>query len=71
MGIWEDPATGSAAGPLVSRLVAQGVVRDGATVFVEQGHAMGRPSRIRVQVSGQRVRIGGASVVVAEGTLTI
>jgi trans-2,3-dihydro-3-hydroxyanthranilate isomerase len=71
VGIWEDPATGSAAGPLVSRLVAQGVVRDGATVFVEQGHAMGRPSRIRVQVSGQRVRIGGASVVVAEGTLTI
>jgi predicted PhzF superfamily epimerase YddE/YHI9 len=66
-----DPATGSAAGPLVSRLVAQGVVPDGAPVLVEQGHAMGRPSRIRVQVSGERVRIGGAGVVVAEGTLTI
>jgi trans-2,3-dihydro-3-hydroxyanthranilate isomerase len=71
VGIWEDPATGSAAGPLVSRLVAQGVVPDGAPVLVEQGHAMGRPSRIRVQVSGERVRIGGAGVVVAEGTLTI
>jgi trans-2,3-dihydro-3-hydroxyanthranilate isomerase len=71
VGIWEDPATGSAAGPLVSRLVAQGVVSDGATVIIEQGHAMGRPSRIQVQVSGQRVRIGGASVVVADGTLTI
>jgi trans-2,3-dihydro-3-hydroxyanthranilate isomerase len=71
VGIWEDPATGSAAGPLVSRLVAQGLVRDGTTAVVEQGYAMGRPSRIRVMVSGERVRIGGASVVVAEGTLTI
>jgi trans-2,3-dihydro-3-hydroxyanthranilate isomerase len=52
-------------------LDAQGVVRDGATLLVAQGHAMGRPSRIRVQVNGQQVRIGGASVVVAEGTLTI
>jgi trans-2,3-dihydro-3-hydroxyanthranilate isomerase len=71
VGIWEDPATGSAAGPLVSLLVARGVVADGAPVLVEQGHAMGRPSRIRVQVSGERVRIGGAGVVVAEGTLTV
>ena len=71
VGIWEDPATGSAAGPLVSRLVAQGVVPDGAPVLVEQGHAMGRPSWIRVQVSGEQVRIGGACVVVAEGTLTV
>jgi trans-2,3-dihydro-3-hydroxyanthranilate isomerase len=71
VGIAEDPATGSAAGPLVSRLVAQGVVADGATVVVEQGHAMGRPSRIRVQVSGDQVRVGGAGVVVAEGTLTV
>jgi len=71
VGIWEDPATGSAAGPLVSRLVAEGVVLDGAPALVEQGHAIGRPSRIRVQVSGERVRIGGPSVVVAEGTLTV
>jgi trans-2,3-dihydro-3-hydroxyanthranilate isomerase len=71
VGIHEDPATGSAAGPLVCRLVAQSVVPDGAPVLVEQGHAMGRPSRIRVQVSGEQVRIGGACIVVAEGTLTI
>jgi len=71
VGISEDPATGSAAGPLASRLVAQGVVADGADVVVEQGHAMGRPSRIRVQVSGDQVRIGGACVVVAEGTLRL
>jgi trans-2,3-dihydro-3-hydroxyanthranilate isomerase len=71
VGIWEDPATGSAAGPLVSRLVAQGAVPDGAPVIVEQGHAIGRPSRIRVQVRGEQVRIAGAAVVVAEGTLTV
>ena len=71
VGIWEDPATGSAAGPLVSRLVAQGLVPEGRPVLVEQGHAMGRPSQIQVEVDGARVRIGGAGVVVAEGTLTV
>jgi trans-2,3-dihydro-3-hydroxyanthranilate isomerase len=71
VGIWEDPATGSAAGPLASLLVAHGVVRDGTTVLIEQGHSLGRPSRIRVDVSGDRVRLGGAAVVVAEGTLRL
>ena len=32
---------------------------------------MGRPSHIRVEVDGDRVRISGAGVVVAEGTLTV
>ena len=71
VGISEDPATGSAAGPLVCRLVSLGVVSEGAPVLVEQGHAMGRPSRIRVEVAGARVRIAGAGVVVAEGTLRV
>ena len=71
VGIWEDPATGSAAGPLVSRLVAEGSAPSGMPVLVEQGYAMGRPSHIRVEVDGDRVRISGAGVVVAEGTLTV
>jgi trans-2,3-dihydro-3-hydroxyanthranilate isomerase len=71
VGIWEDPATGSAAGPLVSRLVAEGVAPSGTPVLVEQGHAMGRPSRIRVDVDGDRVRIAGTGVVIAEGTLRV
>jgi PhzF family phenazine biosynthesis protein len=69
MGIAEDPATGTAAGPLVARLVAQGVVPDGATAVTEQGFALGRPSRIRVTVSGPRVRIRGSGIVVADGIL--
>jgi trans-2,3-dihydro-3-hydroxyanthranilate isomerase len=71
VGIVEDPATGTAAGPLVAMLVAAGELPDGVTAIVEQGHALGRPSRIQVTVSGQRVRVSGSGLVVAEGTLSI
>jgi PhzF family phenazine biosynthesis protein len=71
VGIAEDPATGTAAGPLAVRLVAAGRVPDESTVIIEQGFALGRPSRIAVSVCGQRVRIGGSGLVVAEGTLTV
>lgn len=69
MGIPEDPATGTAAGPLAARLVADGVVADGSTVVVEQGHATGRPSRLHVTISGDLVRLSGGGLVVANGTL--
>ena len=71
VGIWEDPATGSAAGPLACHLVAAGIVGDGSTVLIEQGHAMGRPSLLRVEVYGSRVRLGGSGVIVAEGSLRV
>ena len=72
MGIAEDPATGTAAGPLVARLVAEGTVAgDGRPVIVEQGHKLGRPSRIQVSVAGPRVRVGGSGLVVAEGTIEV
>ena len=71
MGIPEDPATGTAAGPLVARLAAAGMVPEDSIVFVEQGHAIGRPSRIQVKVCGQRVQVGGSGLVVAEGKLRI
>ncbi len=72
MGIAEDPATGTAAGPLVARLAAEGqVVPDGRPVIVEQGYAFGRPSRIQVSVAGPRVRVGGSGLIVAEGTLAL
>ena len=69
MGIQEDPATGTAAGPLVARLVAEGIVPDGTTAVIEQGYALGRPSRIHVTVSGQLVRISGSGLIVADGSL--
>jgi trans-2,3-dihydro-3-hydroxyanthranilate isomerase len=71
MGIAEDPATGSAAGPLAARLAAAGQIPRAAAVVIEQGHALGRPSRIQVDISGPRIRVGGSGLVVAEGTLTL
>jgi PhzF family phenazine biosynthesis protein len=71
VGIVEDPATGTTAGPLVALLAASGKVPEGITATVEQGHALGRPSRIQVTVSRQRVRVSGSGLVVAQGTLSI
>jgi trans-2,3-dihydro-3-hydroxyanthranilate isomerase len=69
VGLWEDPATGSAAGPLAWHLARRGDV-DGSVV-VAQGHAMGRPSRISVQVEGDAVTLSGSAVPVAHGELTL
>lgn len=69
MGIPEDPATGTAAGPLAARLVADGVAADGSTVVIEQGHATGRPSHLSVTVAGDLVRLSGGGLIVADGTL--
>ena len=69
----EDPATGSAAGPLGGYLVNQGVCPPGA-IRLQQGYEMGRPSDIVVTVGGapgalESVTVGGGVVKVAEGTL--
>ena len=50
MGIAADPATGTAAGPLAALLVRSGAAAEG-TVVIEQGRALGRPSRIQVSVT--------------------
>lgn len=68
MGIVEDPATGTAAGPLAALLVRDGRAPTGTSV-IEQGHAMGRPSRISVTVEGDRVLLAGSGVVSMSGTL--
>lgn len=69
VGIAEDPATGTAAGPLVAALIARGILPDGSSAVIEQGHRMGRPSRIRIDAAGTRIRIVGQGLVVADGTL--
>jgi predicted PhzF superfamily epimerase YddE/YHI9 len=71
VGIAEDPATGSAAGPLAAYLVARKVASERRPVIVEQGGAMGRPSRIEVRVSGGGVRVSGNAVPVVEGRLRL
>lgn len=79
LGVFEDPATGSASGPLGCYLVTHGLVpptRAMAMVSL-QGVAMGRPSRIHIAIgtdsSGSitRVQMGGTAVRVGEGTIEI
>ncbi|MFI2489263.1 PhzF family phenazine biosynthesis protein [Promicromonospora kroppenstedtii] len=69
VGIAEDPATGTAAGPLAAVLTRDGLVADPARIVVEQGRALGRPSRIELRVDGPLVTITGSGVVTAEGVL--
>lgn len=77
LGVLEDPATGSAAGALGAYLVKHGVLEAHTTthLIVEQGHEMGRPGTIYVEVDkgaeGRpgEVRVGGQAVEVAEGIL--
>lgn len=70
IGIPEDPATGTAAGPLAALLVAQGLLPAGKNLIIEQGFEIYRPSRIEVSVSGDEVKVGGRCVTVGEGKLT-
>lgn len=72
----EDPATGSATGPLGEYMVRHGLA-DGNTVIVsEQGHEIGRPSRLTIQVRRnegvtQAVFVGGSVVLVGEGAFRV
>lgn len=70
VGISEDPATGTAAGPLAAHLVSQGILPAGKSLVIEQGYEMKRPSRIEVSVNGDEVKVGGRCITVGEGRLT-
>jgi trans-2,3-dihydro-3-hydroxyanthranilate isomerase len=77
-GIAEDPATGSASGPLGCYMVRYGLIAPDAarSMLSLQGAAMGRPSQVHIAIDSEngsitRVRVGGASVLVGRGTLDI
>jgi trans-2,3-dihydro-3-hydroxyanthranilate isomerase len=68
----EDPATGSAAGPLACHLARHGRIAWGDEIVVSQGAAVGRPSTLYAQAEGSaglidRVEVGGQAVTVARG----
>jgi trans-2,3-dihydro-3-hydroxyanthranilate isomerase len=71
--MYEDAATGSAAGSLGAFLVKNGKLGAGHTLAIQQGVEMGRPSQIEVEVSqsGKKLipRVSGAAVRVFEGTI--
>lgn len=80
LGVPEDPATGSAAGALGCYLIQHGVIQpEGATatMIVEQGIEIGRPSRIEVKIALgpdraiAKVRVGGRAVTVIEGEVRL
>ncbi len=72
LGVQEDPATGSAAGPLAVHLARHGRIGFGDEIEIRQGAEIGRPSLLYARADGtadrvQRVRVGGQAVVVARG----
>jgi trans-2,3-dihydro-3-hydroxyanthranilate isomerase len=71
-GVPEDPATGSAAGPLACHLVRHGLVEPGTEVEISQGAEIRRPSTLYAHADGsperiEKVEVGGSAVVVARG----
>ncbi len=71
-GVPEDPATGSAAGPLAVHLLRHGRIASGDEIEIEQGAEIGRPSRLFARAEGtpesiERVEVGGSAVIVARG----
>jgi trans-2,3-dihydro-3-hydroxyanthranilate isomerase len=67
-GIDEDPATGSAAGPLALHLSRHGRIGFGDEIVIRQGEEVGRPSTLHaVARSPEEIDVGGSAVVVARG----
>ncbi len=71
-GVPEDPATGSAAGPLALHLARHGQIAFGDEIEISQGAEIGRPSTLYARVVGnadavERIEVGGSAVVVARG----
>jgi trans-2,3-dihydro-3-hydroxyanthranilate isomerase len=71
-GVAEDPATGSAAGPLAVHLARHGRIAFGEEIEISQGAEIGRASKLYAVAEGsadelERVRVGGSAVTVARG----
>ena len=76
LGVPEDPATGSAAGPLACHVCRHGLVQWGTEIVISQGDEIGRPSMLHARAEGgghaiERVEVGGRAVVVARGEFRI
>lgn len=75
-GVWEDAATGSAAGPLGCYMLHHGMTKPGQVLTFEQGYTMGRPAQLTVTVDSDstgitRVAVGGYSVSMGSGELSV
>jgi trans-2,3-dihydro-3-hydroxyanthranilate isomerase len=75
LGVPEDPATGSAAGPLAVHLSRHGRIAFGEEIEISQGVEIGRPSLLYAWAEGEgekieRVEVGGSAVIVGRGEFT-
>ncbi len=75
-GVGEDPATGSAAGPLAVHLARHGRIAFGEQIEISQGAEIDRPSTLYAEVHGtaddiQRVVVGDCAVIVARGEFNL
>lgn len=75
-GVAEDPATGSAAGPLAAYLVRHGLAEVGRRIVVEQGFEIGRPSLMYARVGGTpekitTLHVGGRAVIAGGGWIEL
>ena len=75
-GVAEDPATGSAAGPLACHLGRHGLVPWGEEIEIEQGTELGRRSTLYARAIGsgdeiESVEVGGSAVTVARGEFKV
>jgi len=76
LGVFEDPATGSAAGPLAVHLARHGLIAWGDEIEISQGAEIGRPSTLFATAEGgpdrpTRVEVGGSAVIVARGEYAV
>ncbi len=75
-GVPEDPATGSAAGPLALHLQRHRKLADGQVLHIEQGSEMGRPSTLFARVASKEgdsasIEVGGSACIVARGEFSL
>jgi trans-2,3-dihydro-3-hydroxyanthranilate isomerase len=70
VGLWEDPATGTAAGPLAAYLGMRGMLKPNLRLEVEQGTRMGRRSILSVTLTPEPT-LSGTGTVVLTGSLAL
>lgn len=77
LGVYEDPVSGSGAGCMASYMIRYGLMEPTipvTSIVIEQGHSLGRPGRVFVEVQGdqetiKQVKVSGTGVTVLKGTL--
>ena len=77
LGVYEDPVSGSGAGCMASYMIRYGLIEPTipvTSIVIEQGHSVGRPGKVFVEVQGdqesiKQVKVSGTAVTVLKGTL--